>query len=63
MVYGESIENAEWLFKCGTQNLHMVNFDGTFLTSSENVKVIREITADIDVSASISWERGLIGSL
>lgn len=52
-VYGTPIENAERWINAGAKNLHVVNLDGAFSTSSENVKVIREVVAETDVFVQV----------
>ena len=52
-IYGTPLENAERWINAGAKNLHMVNLDGAFSTSSENVKVIREVVAETDVFVQV----------
>lgn len=52
-VYGSPRENAERWIRCGARNLHVVNLDGAFSTSSENVKVIRDVVAETDVFVQV----------
>ena len=52
-IYGTPLENAERLINAGAKNLHVVNLDGAFSTSSENVKVIREVVAETDVFVQV----------
>ena len=52
-VYGTPLENAERWINAGAKNLHVVNLDGAFSTSSENVKVIREVVAETDVFVQV----------
>lgn len=52
-IYGTPLENAERWINAGAKNLHVVNLDGAFSTSSENVKVIREVVAETDVFVQV----------
>ena len=52
-IYGTPLENAERWINAGAKNLHVVNLDGAFSTSSENVKVIREVVAGTDVFVQV----------
>ena len=52
-VYGSPRENAERWIGCGARNLHVVNLDGAFSASSENVKVIRDVVAHTDVFVQV----------
>jgi len=52
-VYGTPIENAARWISRGARNLHVVNLDGAFSTSSENVQVIREVVAEIEVFVQV----------
>ncbi|MDR0981477.1 MAG: 1-(5-phosphoribosyl)-5-[(5-phosphoribosylamino)methylideneamino]imidazole-4-carboxamide isomerase [Methanocalculaceae archaeon] len=52
-VYGTPIENAARWISRGARNLHVVNLDGAFSTSSENVQVIREVVAETEVFVQI----------
>ena len=52
-ICGTPLENAERWINAGAKNLHVVNLDGAFSTSSENVKVIREVVAETDVFVQV----------
>ncbi len=52
-VYGTPIENAKRWIGLGARNLHVVNLDGAFSASSENVRVIRDVVADTDVFVQV----------
>lgn len=52
-IYGTPLENAERWINAGAKNLHVVNLDGAFSTSSENAKVIREVVAETDVFVQV----------
>ena len=52
-VYGSPRENADRWIRSGARNLHVVNLDGAFSTSSENVKVIRDVVAETDVFVQV----------
>lgn len=41
------------LKRSGARNLHVVNLDGAFSTSSENVQVIRDVVAETDVFVQV----------
>ena len=52
-IYGTPREKAEGWINAGAKNIHVVNLDGAFSTSSENVKVIREVVAETDVFVQV----------
>lgn len=47
--YGTPLENARRWISEGASNLHIVNLDGAFSSSSENARAIREIVETTDV--------------
>ncbi|HJJ48354.1 MAG TPA: 1-(5-phosphoribosyl)-5-[(5-phosphoribosylamino)methylideneamino]imidazole-4-carboxamide isomerase [Methanocorpusculum sp.] len=47
--YGTPLENARRWIGEGAANLHIVNLDGAFSSSSENARAIREIVETTDV--------------
>ena len=52
-IYGTPLENAERWINAGAKNLHVVNLDGAFSTSSENGKVIGEVVSGTDVFVQV----------
>lgn len=52
-IYGSPRENAERWISRGARNLHVVNLDGAFSASSENVRVIRDVVAHTDAFVQV----------
>ena len=48
-VYGTPLENAQRWISQGADALHVVNLDGAFSASAENVSCIREVINETDV--------------
>ena len=52
-VYGKPLENALRWIEQGADALHVVNLDGAFSASAENVSCIREVISETDVFVEV----------